>query len=332
MGEFIIFSSRCNLPKVTFATIMSSLASLKFSKQTSLSVDRFSDNGVEKNLHYVIKNAEFSVVMELPESIGQHSFDDLLLESHLLYDCAPEPKEVLQLKQQPFKYKGTVDPDNSRSCIVQASISILSSQHEDMNFVLKFVANDRENGEPVVVGYSEPIQVISKPDVLRKKRQPKAKKRTWNDRITETLERMEAKQEELLKQFAEQKDVRCISPSSSPALVHDQTPTPSPSENFESAFYHLVQAYKNLSADERPSKIRKLFQTPTADLTTADLVFNLHTSAQENYGFQNSLSPEPAPLPWRGGGCKIENPAGYCAVDSPSDFDLDTLVDTFFSS
>merc|ERR1712137_595126 len=330
MGEFIIFSSRCNLPKVTFATIMSSLASLKFSKQTSLSVDRFSDNGVEKNLHYVIKNAEFSVVMELPQSLEDCSFDGLILESHLLYDCAPEPKEVLQLKQQPFKYKGTVDPDDSRRCIVQASISILSSQHEDMNFVLKFVANDRNDGEPVVVGFSEPIQVISKPDVLRKKRQPKAKKRTWNDRITETLERMEAKQEELLKQLAEQKDGCVPSPSPTPA----QTTQSSASESFENAFYHLVQAYKNLSADERPSKIRKLFQTSDgmADLTTADLVFNLHTTAQENYGFQNSLSPEPAPLPWRGGGgCKLEGPGSCGVVDTLTDFDLDTLVNTFFS-
>merc|ERR1712032_701938 len=264
--------------------------------------------------------------MELPKSLEDRSFDDLLLESHLLYDCAPEPKEGLQLKQQPFKYKGTVDPDDSRRCIVQASISILSSQHEDMNFVLKFVANDRDDGEPVVVGFSEPIQVISKPDVLRKKRQPKTKKRTWNDRITETLERMEAKQEELLKQLADQK---LPSPTPAPPVQV----TSAPSESFENAFYHLVQAYKNLSADERPSKIRKLFQTPDglADLTTADLVFNLHTTAQENYGFQNSLSPEPAPLPWRGGGCKFDSPANCGVVDSPTDFDLDALVNTFFS-
>merc|ERR1712137_50415 len=234
MGEFIIFSSRCNLPKVTFATIMSSVASLKFSKQTSLSVDRFSDNGVGKNLHYVIKNAEFSIVMELPQSLEDCSFDGLILESHLLYDCAPEPKEVLQLKQQPFKYKGTVDPDDSRRCIVQASISILSSQHEDMNFVLKFVANDRNDGEPVVVGFSEPVQVISKPDVLRKKREPKKKKRTWNDRITETLERLEAKQNETIRLISSQQT--CGMDSDPFQLLN----TPKhPSEAFETAFYDL---------------------------------------------------------------------------------------------
>ena len=171
-----------------------SVLSLKFLKQTSLSVDRFSDNGVEKRLHYVIKNNEFIICVSLPEGT-QGSFNDLLLEAQLLYDCSPVPKDVLQVRQKPFKYKGTVERGDIRKCTLNVSISILSSQHEDMNFVIFVTAKDSKTGKVVANGYSDPIQVVSKPDVFRKKQEPKSKKRTWNDRITEMLERIEANQQ-----------------------------------------------------------------------------------------------------------------------------------------
>eukprot|EP01096_Ripella_sp_DP13-Kostka_P006096 TRINITY_DN2153_c0_g1_i1.p1 TRINITY_DN2153_c0_g1~~TRINITY_DN2153_c0_g1_i1.p1 ORF type:complete len:309 (+),score=140.83 TRINITY_DN2153_c0_g1_i1:384-1310(+) len=58
-----------------------------------------------------------------------------------------------------------------------------------MNFRLKVSSFDEATGKavPHLQVLSEPIQVISKPEVLQKKKEPKKKKHTWNDRVTDTL-------------------------------------------------------------------------------------------------------------------------------------------------
>ena len=245
-----------------------SVPSLKFLKQTSLSVDRFSDNGVEKRLHYVIKNNEFIICVSLPEGT-QGSFNDLLLEAQLLYDCSPVPKDVLQVRQKPFKYKGTVERGDIRKCTLNVSISILSSQHEDMNFVIFVTAKDSKTGKVVANGYSDPIQVVSKPDVFRKKQEPKSKKRTWNDRITEMLERIEANQQKhqdaIKLVYDQQKEI--VVPKSSQSVfatapvTTTNTPAPvmkNPENRLELAFQELISAYKEIASEERPTKIKKL--------------------------------------------------------------------------
>merc|ERR1712137_1224489 len=145
----------------------------------------------------VIKNNQFTILVELPKSTKQ-TFNNLTIEAHLMYDCSPKPKPVLQVRQTPYKYKGIVERDDPRKCTLQVSISILSSQHENMNFVLELTARDSNSNKVVACGYSEPVHVISKPGVLVNLQGAKKKKRTWNDRITERLERIEAKQNELL--------------------------------------------------------------------------------------------------------------------------------------
>jgi len=288
---------------------------------------RFSDNGIEKNLHYVIKNNEFSIVVQLPDAIEEKTFNNLVVEAYLLYDCSPSPKEVLQVRQKPFKYKGIVERGDASKCNLQVSISILSSQHEDMNFILHVKAKDSSSQSIIAEGFSEPVQVISKPDVLRKKREPKKKKRTWNDRITETLERIEAMQRESLA-IAKNNAVSQPKTNDSVTLPQnpldnlvDDSPEPYPSERFETAFYDLVRAYKSMTAEERPSKIRKLVAGASLmDSTVNDMVGCFHQSTKE-------VSV--------GGPVCLDN--YYLKNDSPnqsiyaSDIDLTNLVDSLFS-
>jgi len=221
----------------------------------------------------VIKNNEFVISVALPEGT-EETFNDLHLEAQLLYDCSPTPKDVLQVRQKPFKYKGTVERNDSRKCSLLVSISILSSQHEDMNFVIYIISKDSKSGKVVANGYSDPIQVISKPDVLRKKREPKSKKRTWNDRITEMLERIEVNQQKhqdaIKLVYDQQKETQVIPKpvsifaSSVPAATTQPTPTEAPqkAENkLERAFKDLLSAYKEIATEERPTKIKKLVAT-----------------------------------------------------------------------
>lgn len=305
-------------------------AALKFLKQTSLSCDRFCDNGTEKNLHYVIKNNEFSVLVELPDDVKTQTFSQLSLEANLLYDCSPKPKEVLQVRQRPYKYKGIVERGDPRKCTLQVSISILSSQHEDMNFVLEIKAKDTTTNSIVASGFSEPVQVISKPDVLRKKREPKKKKRTWNDRITETLERIEAKQNEALRLIQTQQN-NSNSQSNSFDDAFQQifgatTTSQHPSEEFENAFYSLVRAYNQMNESERPRKIRKLMDGNQFDPSVNELISTMHdqsVAAKKLAAFPPTL-PSYTPV-------KDKTKEQSLGMLEAKDFAFDGLVEDLFT-
>eukprot|EP01096_Ripella_sp_DP13-Kostka_P006097 TRINITY_DN2153_c0_g1_i2.p1 TRINITY_DN2153_c0_g1~~TRINITY_DN2153_c0_g1_i2.p1 ORF type:complete len:465 (+),score=181.87 TRINITY_DN2153_c0_g1_i2:137-1396(+) len=159
---------------------------------TSLQTDKYTENGKQKSLHYVIKNTQFKLELALSGNVSSsepaYSFSQLRLEANLLYDCSTE-KEVAKLKSKPFEYKGSLSETDGNIFVFDITIAVLSSQHEDMNFRLKVSSFDEATGKavPHLQVLSEPIQVISKPEVLQKKKEPKKKKHTWNDRVTDTL-------------------------------------------------------------------------------------------------------------------------------------------------
>jgi len=159
---------------------------------TSLQTDKYTENGKQKSLHYVIKNTQFKLELALSGNVSSsepaYSFSQLRLEANLLYDCSIE-KEVAKLKSKPFEYKGSLSETDGNIFVFDITIAVLSSQHEDMNFRLKVSSFDETTNKaiPHLQVLSEPIQVISKPEVLQKKKEPKKKKHTWNDRVTDTL-------------------------------------------------------------------------------------------------------------------------------------------------
>merc|ERR1712137_842340 len=264
----------------------------------------------------VIKNNQFTILVELPKSTKQ-TFNNLTIEAHLMYDCSPKPKPVLQVRQTPYKYKGIVERDDPRKCTLQVSISILSSQHENMNFVLELTARDSNSNKVVACGYSEPVHVISKPGVLVNLQGAKKKKRTWNDRITERLEPIEAKQNELL----------ALQKAPKPEDTFDpfqilQVQPQHPSERFENAFYELIRAYNEMNEDERPTKVRKLVTGNEFDPSVSQLVSSLHQASKLEDSSQN-FKPETLDY-----GTPVKNMGEQIPC---VDFDLAAVIDNVFN-
>ena len=153
-----------------------SFHSLAITRQTSLEVENFCQNGQQKKLHYVIKNNPFLIEVAIArnetngQTVKELDFDDVTLEASLLYDCN-EDKKVACLKVQPLSYKGIIKEGDSKTCVLELTIGVLSSQHEDMNFKILIQAVDANSNSKIanLCICPEPVQVISKPDVLRKK-------------------------------------------------------------------------------------------------------------------------------------------------------------------
>jgi formate dehydrogenase maturation protein FdhE len=113
--------------------------------------------------------------------------------------------------------------------------------------------------------------VISKPDQLKKKPQ-KAKKRTLNDILVDTLTRIEHQQNEHQKMLAKlfekaEKAEQQTSLLSETGMMLMNGQAVSSGDDFDSAFAAFLTAYNNLKPEERPNKIRKLVRsTPTRDI------------------------------------------------------------------
>eukprot|EP00276_Gloeochaete_wittrockiana_P025000 CAMPEP_0184369098 /NCGR_PEP_ID=MMETSP1089-20130417/162053_1 /TAXON_ID=38269 ORGANISM="Gloeochaete wittrockiana, Strain SAG46.84" /NCGR_SAMPLE_ID=MMETSP1089 /ASSEMBLY_ACC=CAM_ASM_000445 /LENGTH=422 /DNA_ID=CAMNT_0026711499 /DNA_START=168 /DNA_END=1438 /DNA_ORIENTATION=- len=263
---------------------------------TSLQTDKYTENGKQKSLHYVIKNTQFK------------------LELALL--------EVAKLKSKPFEYKGSLSETDGNIFVFDITIAVLSSQHEDMNFRLKVSSFDETTNKaiPHLQVLSEPIQVISKPEVLQKKKEPKKKKHTWNDRVTDTLVQIQdqIKQQQFAlssltsflqtqaqspavlqallsagvagpeTQQQQQKQVSVVSSTTSSSTstrrtrasvarkddgslllsnAKAQTPLPvlSPQKRMRNALNELISAYSETLEEERPRKVQKLLSGLSAD-------------------------------------------------------------------
>jgi len=288
---------------------------LSLVNQHSLEVESFVENGRQKSVHYVIKNSAFVIevaLRKLERSTNQNSdtkhrdsdldFRKITLEAALLYDCE-EDKPVMKVRSRPLTTRGLVNPATPNVCKLETTIEVLSSQHEDMNFKIKLFAVDTATGkriDGISPVYSAPIQVISKPEVLVKKKQRTKKgprNKTKQDQILEILSRMESKQnaqqsqiDSLLATQSVQLNPR-VHPAQPPRITQaahtstfiDSTPASAPGhlgkKNFssfcayeepdlESSYFQFLQAYGRVKRHERPSKLRKLFaNTSPSDLS-----------------------------------------------------------------
>jgi hypothetical protein len=170
------------------------MSALSIIKHTSLASEKFSKNGIQKNVHVVVKNTPFVISLQLNNEIDEleralndditstststenYNFQRLTVEASLLYDCEQE-REVGFIRAKPLEYKCHVGADRHDQCHIELRIKVLSSQLEDMFFRVRFRTIDSMTKE-VVDRFSvltDPIKVISKPDQLKKK--TKSKKR-----------------------------------------------------------------------------------------------------------------------------------------------------------
>jgi len=273
------------------SSILDNAYRLSITRLQSYEVDSIIENGQQKNVHYVIKGSAFAIEIALrktemtPSTLGSadtpatgHSLDftKITLEATLLYDCDKEDRPVVQVRSRPLTTRGLVNPKSPSACRLETVVEALSSRHEDMSFKIKLAAVDMTTKKKIMAippVYTEPFQVISKPDVLLKKKQksrklPRKPTQTKQDQVLEVLQRMEAQQAQqqsqlnfLMSQYAAQAQ-----------MAHH--PFQSAEPPLDQAFSQFVGAVNRIPKHERPSKLRKLFaeSNPSDVLTFSETV------------------------------------------------------------
>jgi len=165
---------------------------LVITQQTCLVEEKFSKNGIQKNVHVVVKNNPFLLTLALLDK--GLNFHQLSTEVQLVYDC-PSLKEVDFVKLKPLEWK-TRPNDEGDQLTVELRIKVLTSQLEDMFFRVKVkIVDPRTRKEyPHLSALTHPIRVVSKPDQVRKK--VKKRKRAPTDSLMDTMHRLESHQRE----------------------------------------------------------------------------------------------------------------------------------------
>ncbi|EDR23291.1 hypothetical protein EDI_353090 [Entamoeba dispar SAW760] len=118
-------------------------------------------DGTIKNVGVVIKQSAFLVVI----TSRTLSLENCSVDCTLLYDNS-DMSAVHFINQKPITFNSQVSDHNSIN--VELRILVLSSQHEDMLFRVKFDLYNSQR-EKIETLYSEPLRVISKADGGKKK-------------------------------------------------------------------------------------------------------------------------------------------------------------------
>jgi len=220
---------------------------LVITEQTSLLEEKFSKNGVQKNVHVVVKNNPFIVTLVV---LDKHiNFNQVATDIQLVYDCA-SLKEVDFVKLKPMDFKVKCNEEGDQ-LTVELRIKVLTSQLEDMFFRVKIALVDPHTQKeiPHCMVLTHPIRVVSKPDQVKKK--IKKRKRAPTDNLMDTLNRIEVQQKEqqrLLKRLCVA-DTRDGSASGMRPLqtesAHDV-----PVDAFHTAFVEFLAAFKQMTSVE----------------------------------------------------------------------------------
>lgn len=228
-------------------------------EQTCLLEEKFSKNGVQKNVHVVVKNNPFVVTLAL---VDKHiNFHRVSVDVQLVYDCA-SLKEVDFVKLKPMDFK-TKPNDEGDQLSVEIRIKVLTSQLEDMFFRVKITLVDpRTHKElPHLSAITHPIRVVSKPDQVKKK--VKKRKRAPTDNLMDMLGRIEAQQREqqrMLKKL-------CVVPAgAAPGFVDGNVV-----DGFHMAFTEFLAAFKQI-ADDSSYKVNTSAQDAQTMCEILDLI------------------------------------------------------------
>lgn len=268
---------------------------LELGEQTGLETEDYLSHGQRTRLHYVIKNHWFQVDVRLCSDNANNNVDFRSASVHakLVYDTAEE-REVTMLRTDPLEYKGVVDSTDPTRCRVDARISALSTQHEDMNFrlLIELVDTQSKKVMPGVRVRSEPIQVISKPAVLKGKYGPnraqlkgksksvgvgKKRQRTeaGGDEMIATLNTIAAENRETLELLR-----RIESSAAERSMALMAGGTEGSDERFRHLFTMLVREYVSTPVDERPSKLQRTMAT--VEIGHAhEFVSHLHSAVEQ---------------------------------------------------
>jgi len=264
-------------------------------KQTSPFEERVTRNGIQRDIHVVIKNSPFMVHMAAARNCDL-DLNHVAFEASLLYDTEGE-KGVDFVKVKPIEFKCTPN-ETGDQVAVELRIKVLTSQHEDMFFKVRIQGQDpvTKQDVPHLKIITSPIKVISKPEQLKKRgsnavANPAAasvapvaatgaaatnsKKRTVNDMVVEAVTRIEKHQDSQSSML--ERILQCVTtaqqhapvvpkqePNVFPVGSWDQVPTmlklrkDSEPVEFESCFVQLLKTFQSIDPMHRAEKVRRI--------------------------------------------------------------------------
>jgi len=305
-------------------------------RQQAAIEERFAKNGIQKNVHVVVKNSPFVVQVGQNPAAQLPHFDlsRVAFECALVYDTdAPDPqlstlpvKYVDFVRVKPMEFKA-VPTERGDQVSVELRIKVLTSQHEDMFFRVLIQGLDPISRQPItnLRVFTEPIKVISKPEQIKKRLaedasvEPKrntniansvngaatpsqliVRKRTTNDLLAESLGRIEQQQQHHGKIL---ENLQQILELQTPPKRRCTSPTlaknaEKEAENeFLSAFSSLLRAYNCLDPNQRPVAIRQLMRSvASCDLENFSEMIDMISAEGLKKELGHEAVPPPAPL------------------------------------
>jgi len=276
---------------ILFNNVQSSSPRLMILHQDSLSTEKVSINGIQKSVLVVVKNHPFLIKVG---SNGRFELTKTPIEVRLLYDT-DSLKEVDFVKLKPLEYKCLVN--EREDCVtMELKIKVLTSQLEDMFFRIRLTPIDPNTKKPLdsLSIITEPIKVVSKPEVLKRKKQkttPSATSKLVNDlstdlkdfsedRLLNALHKIETTFDQQFSALtklcntptspSEVLNIEILNPKtrkSQKRFLEDEKKINSKEESslteFENTFLKFLNSYTKVSQEERPEKIRRLMRTTT---------------------------------------------------------------------
>jgi len=233
---------------------------LNILKQTSPFEERVTRNGIQRDVHVVIKNSPFVIQLEVVRNCDV-DLNHVAFDAALLYDTEGE-KGVDFVKIKPIEFK-SVPNEAGDQCTIELRIKVLTSQHEDMFFKVRIQGQDpvTKVDIPNLKCITSAIKVISKPEQL-KKRQPPLKKRNVNDMVVDAITRIEQQQVEqatLIKSLIDQSRFKVV--DSRPSWIEPSHKGPL---DFETSFVLMMKAYTATDPNARAEKIRRVVRNCNA--------------------------------------------------------------------
>lgn len=216
-------------------------AAMQIVHQAYLFKERTYSNGMDYNVNYIVRKTPFEITLRRASSFfgtGQN------LECSLLYH---QTNKAVDSNSGPAIEYVCSPSDAPNTCAVSFRINVLSTQHSNSLFVIKFTF-----GNDVVL--SEPIRSVSKPEQIRKKlAQCDLADMPSNEEIKSSKKR--ARSEELLETLAiiqqsQQEQTALLS-----HLLSQKPSSYSHAGSLEDNLKSLIANFEEEKADQRPSKI-----------------------------------------------------------------------------
>jgi hypothetical protein len=243
-------------------------------KQTSPFEERVTRNGIQRDIHVVIKNSPFIVQIGVVKNC-EIDLNHVAFEAALLYDTEGD-KGVDFVKVKPIEYK-CVPSEAGDQVAIELRIKVLTSQHEDMFFKVAVQGQDPVTKQdiPNLRVITAPIKVISKPEQLKKRQPPPvSKKRTVNDMVVEAVTRIEKQQAEhtlIMEKLLEMSNPKRVHHEITPSTTTWEFPiartVPKEQEfttDFDTAFLQLLKSFAGTDPNHRAEKVRRIARTLSA--------------------------------------------------------------------